>query len=440
MERSRLRTYLLLGAITLPPFRAAYAGTPFLDPIYGYALTTDVRYASGVTEGGPIDLRLDIYRPTNIGQGALPALSPAVVIQHGGSWTSGDKDQAFTPGTFLARHGFTVVSAQYRLSGDNPVPGNGPWNAVSFPFYLSIFPGTDAIRAGIEDFGKAMSWTRANAASYGIDPNKIAAAGGSAGGINALLHTYNNPPAASAPQAVVAYVGTLYNNENLINAGEPPAFLLNSVTDSLIPYPDVADMVERMDAVGVYNEPWIQDLGTGVHDVEWDYLLDGKTVLERTKEFLAFHLADVGGNGDFNVDGLVNAADIDLLYGAIHAGAPNGLFDLNNDGTVDNDDLTFELETILHTKFGDTDTDGDVDLADLGNLASGFQIPGEKRWSRGNFDGDGDVDLPDLGSLASNFEAGPARAFAAFENAVPEPAALSLFALSLLGLRRPLRL
>src|SRR5688572_5749177 len=107
-------------AITLPTASPAHAGTAFLDPIYGYSLTSDILYGSGNTDDGPMDLRLDIYRPTNIGQGAVPALSPAVVLQHGGAWTSGDKDQAFTPGTFLAKHGFTVVSAQYRLSGDNP--------------------------------------------------------------------------------------------------------------------------------------------------------------------------------------------------------------------------------------------------------------------------------------------------------------------------------
>jgi hypothetical protein len=62
-----------------------------------------------------------------------------------------------------------------------------------------------------------------------------------------------------------------------------------------------------------------------------------------------------------------------------------------------------------------------VDLNDLGNLASGFGQPGEKRWSRGNFDCDNDVDLNDLGTLATNFEAGREAALAQFETPVPEP-------------------
>jgi hypothetical protein len=49
---------------------------------------------------------------------------------------------------------------------------------------------------------------------------------------------------------------------------------------------------------------------------------------------------------------------------------------------------------------------------DLGNLASGFGQPGEKRWSKGNFDCDNDVDLKDLGTLAANFQGGRKAALA----------------------------
>jgi hypothetical protein len=128
--------------------------------------------------------------------------------------------------------------------------------------------------------------------------------------------------------------------------------------------------------------------------------------------------------GDFNADAVVNATDIDLLCDRINANTgPVSPFDVNNDGSVNNADVNFEVTQILDTKFGDTDTDGDVDLNDLGNLASGFGIAGEKRWSKGNFDCDQDVDLNDLGTLATNFGAGRAAAMAAFEALVPEPAA-----------------
>ena len=132
---------------------------------------------------------------------------------------------------------------------------------------------------------------------------------------------------------------------------------------------------------------------------------------------------------------MVNATDIDLLCDRINAGTgPIAPFDVDGNGSVNTADVNFEVTSILHTKFGDSDTDGDVDLNDLGNLASGFGQAGEKRWSKGNFDCDLDVDLNDLGTLATNFGAGRAAAMAAFEALVPEPSALSLVVLGTIGL------
>jgi hypothetical protein len=88
---------------------------------------------------------------------------------------------------------------------------------------------------------------------------------------------------------------------------------------------------------------------------------------------------------------------------------------------------------------GDADLDGDVDLSDLGTLASNFGSNG-RNWVHGDFDFDGDVDLADLGSVASNYEAGRSQALADFQSMVPEPAAASLAATAaLLAARRPAR-
>jgi hypothetical protein len=146
--------------------------------------------------------------------------------------------------------------------------------------------------------------------------------------------------------------------------------------------------------------------------------------------------------GDFNGDNLINAGDIDLLCEELnHGGADDKLlYDVNGDNQITMSDLTHEVQTIIGTDFGDTDTDGDVDLADLGNLATGFGQPGEKRWARGNFDCDDDVDLNDLGTLASNFEGGRDAALAAFEALVPEPAAGMLAFALLPGMVRRSRL
>ena len=52
---------------------------------------------------------------------------------------------------------------------------------------------------------------------------------------------------------------------------------------------------------------------------------------------------------------------------------------------------------------GDTNHDSDVDLVDLGNLATYYDTTSGATWEQGDFDGDGDVDLVDLGALAGNY-------------------------------------
>jgi autotransporter-associated beta strand protein len=59
---------------------------------------------------------------------------------------------------------------------------------------------------------------------------------------------------------------------------------------------------------------------------------------------------------------------------------------------------------VKYTYFGDSDLDGDVDVADLGNLASNWQTSAV--WTGGDFDYTGLVDVNDLGLLASNWQAG----------------------------------
>jgi hypothetical protein len=71
---------------------------------------------------------------------------------------------------------------------------------------------------------------------------------------------------------------------------------------------------------------------------------------------------------------------------------------------------------------GDADLDGDVDVADLGILASNWQQAGD--WRMGDFDGNGSIDVNDLGLLAENWPSGPEAApIAQFHGvSVPEPA------------------
>jgi hypothetical protein len=92
---------------------------------------------------------------------------------------------------------------------------------------------------------------------------------------------------------------------------------------------------------------------------------------------------------------------------------------------------------------GDADINGIVDVADLGILASNWQINVD-RWSLADFDFNGLVDVADLGLLASNWQQSASgvslgEALAAVGlggTAVPEPVCAGLLGVALLGLRR----
>jgi hypothetical protein len=154
-------------------------------------------------------------------------------------------------------------------------------------------------------------------------------------------------------------------------------------------------------------------------------------------------LFDVGG-GDMRI---IDDEGIAFYPGSETATHPE-------DGLADDGTLTFRLKFtdgtsgqftahMPDTTAGDTDFDDDVDLADLGNLASSFGLSSDSiKWQNGDFDHDDDVDLNDLGTLATNFEGGSAEAYTTFQALVPEPGCAALFAgaLALLPRRRRQRM
>ncbi len=93
---------------------------------------------------------------------------PGVLFIHGGGFTGGDKAEyrSASVSADLARAGYVVVSCNYIL-GPKDKPGVWPRN--------------------IADCRDAVRWMRANANVMGLDPDRIAVAGGSAGGYLALM-------------------------------------------------------------------------------------------------------------------------------------------------------------------------------------------------------------------------------------------------------------
>src|SRR5687768_2244114 len=121
-------------------------GIPPRSPFH--VLETDVIYAE--LDGVP--LRYDHYRP-------LPERGPvpAVIVVHGGAWMGGDPSQAAGNALHLAQRGIATVSISYRLA-----PGH------RFP-------------APLDDVRRGLRHVRARAGELGIDPDRLALLGLSAG-------------------------------------------------------------------------------------------------------------------------------------------------------------------------------------------------------------------------------------------------------------------
>ena len=101
--------------------------------------------------------------------------------------------------------------------------------------------------------------------------------------------------------------------------------------------------------------------------------------------------------GDFGIDSVVDATDIDILFDAIRVGSQLSTFDINGDGSINRRDADFLIQDVLHTTYGDSDLDGDVDIADFNQLAINFNpLATYLNWSQGDHDGDGDIDITDF--------------------------------------------
>jgi acetyl esterase len=101
------------------------------------------------------DIPLRVYTPVAAGADALPVL----IYFHGGGFVIGNLDtHDGLCRQFANEGGFRVVAVHYRLAPENKFP------------------------AAIEDAFAAVQWVEAHAADLGVDANRIAVGGDSAGG------------------------------------------------------------------------------------------------------------------------------------------------------------------------------------------------------------------------------------------------------------------
>ena len=178
----------LLASAALSPALLARATAQEATPVAPIQ-ERDVVYGEVAGE----ELLLDDWRPP---PRELPR--PAMVVIHGGGWTEGfgDRTDFVLPSFELAKAGYVVFNIAYRLLPEHPWP------------------------AQLDDVQRAVRWIRANAATYGVDPQRIGSYGHSSGGhLAAFLGVRdtrdNSDPALAAFSSRVACVVDLAGDVDL---------------------------------------------------------------------------------------------------------------------------------------------------------------------------------------------------------------------------------
>ncbi len=200
---------------------------------------------------GSVNLEIEIFQATN----KIPnQKSPAIIFFFGGGWNGGTTDQFRPQAEYLASRGMVAILADYRVKTKHQAS----------PFE-SLMDAKSAIRL-----------VRMNASKWNIDPNRIVASGGSAGGhlaaATALIEAYNDPQddttISCVPNALILFnpvidngpggyayerIGAEYKNFSPLHnilPGAPPTLFMLGTKDALIPVETGAYYQKVMEIVG----------------------------------------------------------------------------------------------------------------------------------------------------------------------------------------------
>lgn len=202
------------------------------------------------------DLR--IYRLDPEGHDPKTDKRPAVVFFFGGGWNGGSVAQFEPHANYLAGRGIVAFLADYRVKSRQKTP----------PL------------ACVEDGKSAIRWVRQNAERLGVDPDKLIAGGGSAGGhvaattgicdglegpdedlsvsskSQALLlfnPVYDNGPDGYGHDRVTEWFPAISPAHN-ITKGDPPTIVFLGSKDKLIPVSTAKKFRDDQEALGIKSE------------------------------------------------------------------------------------------------------------------------------------------------------------------------------------------
>lgn len=198
-----------------------------------------------------VELKLHVF-DTNVESDKKRSV---IVYFFGGGWVSGTPEQFYQQAHEMAELGILGISAEYRVKSRNKTS----------PFI------------SVEDAKSAIRWVRENADVLNIDPDKIIASGGSAGGhlavctglIAGLDAKDENLEVSSIPNAIIAYNPVLdttksgYGLEKVgedrsteispchqVHKGVAPTLVLHGTADSTVPFENAERFVRLMKEAG----------------------------------------------------------------------------------------------------------------------------------------------------------------------------------------------
>ena len=211
---------------------------------------------------GQTEFKAWVFRP----DGVKPTeRRPAVVFFFGGGWNGGTPGQFFQQCRYLASRGIVAITADYRVRRRHNVLA---------PTCLA-------------DARSAIRWVRANGAKLGVDPNRIVAAGGSAGGhlaaCTGVIDGFDDPAddlsISAVPNAMALYnpavlLAPIDGKQQIdaktledlaertdgkaseispllhVRRGLPPTIIFHGTADEAVPYWTVERFAREMTAAG----------------------------------------------------------------------------------------------------------------------------------------------------------------------------------------------
>ena len=199
---------------------------------------------------GDVTLNLHVFRPE--GWQASDA-RPAIVFFFGGGWKGGTPKQFYRQSAHYAELGMVAFTAEYRVKS---LHGTSPFECV-------------------EDGKSAVRYIRAHAGELGVDPARIVAGGGSAGGHVAActgviegFESGDNSGVSSKPNALMLFnpvldtTGRKHNIEKLkgreqelspvhhVKAGAPPTIIFHGTEDTTVPFESAERFCQTMQSMG----------------------------------------------------------------------------------------------------------------------------------------------------------------------------------------------